>query len=83
VSRHQAAPEQDERPRLTVPATVDCFARSIVLTEDGRPRLVVDYGGSELAFEMCDPRESERFGVVLAYAALSFASNCRSTTVHD
>ncbi|GAB3454239.1 hypothetical protein [Actinophytocola sediminis] len=77
MSRHVPPDPEADDTRLTVPATVDCHARSVALPADGRPSLVVDYGGFELAFEMWDPRVGERFAVGLAFAALCFASNCR------
>jgi hypothetical protein len=77
MSRHQAPDHEDETTQLVVPATAACAARSVTIPENGRPGLIIDYGGYELAFEMHDPRASELFAIGLAYAALCFASSCR------
>jgi hypothetical protein len=77
VSRHATSDPESVDSRLTVPATADCHARSVMLPVEDRPHLVVDYGGYELAFEMRDPQVGERFAVGLAFAALCFASSCR------
>lgn len=77
MSRHAPPESEGDKSQLVVPATMDCHARSITLPGDGAPRLLIDYGGYELAFDMHDPRVAEQFAVGLAFAALAFASNCR------
>ena len=65
----------DHGGRLTVPVTLECSSRSSLV--DGRPVLVIDYGGYELAFEAVELGASSEFAVGLAFAALSFSSRCR------
>lgn len=65
----------DHGGRLTVPVTPQCSSRSSIV--NGRPVLVIDYGGYELAFEAVELGESSEFAVGLAFAALCFSSRCR------
>lgn len=62
--------------RLILPVTAECFSLSTVLA-NGRPRLVIDYGGAALVLDVADPRQAEAFAFGLACSSLGFASNCR------
>ena len=66
----------DEVERLTVTVTPACFSHPSVVR--GRPVLVIDYGGYEIAFEAVELGDASEFAVGLAYAALSLSSRCRS-----
>lgn len=68
----------EDEDRLTVEVTPDCHARMIVY-RGGRPGLVIDYGGYELALIAGrTPQDAHEFAVGLAYASLCFASRCRA-----
>lgn len=64
-----------ERERMTVEITTACSSHSIADRE--QPKLVIDYGGHELAFEATELGEASEFAIGLAYAALCFSSQCR------
>lgn len=73
----------EDEDRLTIEVTSECDARMIVY-RGGRPGLVIDYGGYELALVVGPaPRDAYEFAVGLAYASLCFASRCRALTGPD
>ncbi len=75
MNRH-ARPEPPETHQLVVPIDDTCFSRA-VLTPDGVPRLIVDYGGAALVLDTADPVHAETFALGLARCSLAFASHCR------
>lgn len=56
--------------------TPKCSSRQSLMR--GRPLLVIDYGGYELAFAAEELSVASEFGIGLAFAALGFSSRCRS-----
>lgn len=75
MNRHER-PEPPETHQLIVPIDATCFSCS-VLSPQGLPRLVVDYGGAALVLDTADPVHAETFALGLARCSLAFASHCR------
>jgi hypothetical protein len=76
MSRHSAGDHTDPDQRLTVLVTPKSSSRLCLMR--GRPLLVIDYGGYELAFQAEELGVASEFGIGLAFAALGFSSRCRS-----
>jgi hypothetical protein len=76
VSRHaRTEPIRDDR-RLLATVTSTCFSQALVLA-NGRPRLMIDYGGAALMLDVADLWQAEAFAFDLARASLDFGSYCR------
>lgn len=61
---------------VRVVLTPQCRAYMVTFT-DGRPGLVINYGGRDLEFRPGDdPQAAERFALDLLGAAYSFAGRC-------
>ena len=76
MSRHAMTEPIRNDNHLIVAVTPECFSQSLALA-NGRPRLVIDYGGYALVLDVADPVQAEAFAFGLAYSSLDFANRCR------
>jgi hypothetical protein len=76
MSKHDVTESLETDPCLVVAVTPECSARW-GMHPNGRPTLVIDYGGAQLMLEVAEPQDAEEFALGLALTALNYASHCR------